>query len=250
MDRPSHRPRRAGAGHAILLIGAGLIASLYLSWRTLAALDFLYPWLYEQAEIGAHIDQFGPQNRYRSGFEQSTREERLALFAAIAEAVRNQGRGLESLAYHDARGKRLGLLLRPPEVVHLHDVARLVHWLETAGLLALAVLFFHLVLMRRTRVAAPGALRSLAITFSVMAAVAVIVLAIGPVEVFYALHRWIFPPDHQWFFFYQDSLMSTLMKAPDLFGYIAVALAGLAVLYLWVIFALVAAATSRPQAPG
>jgi uncharacterized membrane protein len=47
------------------------------------------------------------------------------------------------------------------------------------------------------------------------------IILIGPKQVFYHLHEMIFPADHAWFFYYQDSLMATLMKAPDLFGGIA-----------------------------
>jgi hypothetical protein len=36
------------------------------------------------------------------------------------------------------------------------------------------------------------------------------------------MHIFVFPDNHQWFFYYQDSLMSTLMKAPDLFAGIAI----------------------------
>ena len=43
---------------------------------------------------------------------------------------------------------------------------------------------------------------------------------------FYQFHIWLFPADHEWFFYWQDSLMSTLMKAPVLFGGIAVVLVG------------------------
>jgi hypothetical protein len=43
--------------------------------------------------------------------------------------------------------------------------------------------------------------------------------------VFYGLHTWIFPPGHAWFFYYQDSLMTMMMKAPELFAYIALTLA-------------------------
>ena len=46
---------------------------------------------------------------------------------------------------------------------------------------------------------------------------------------FYALHEWIFPDNHQWFFYYQESLMTVLMKAPDLFGAISVLIALLAI---------------------
>ncbi len=54
------------------------------------------------------------------------------------------------------------------------------------------------------------------------------VILIGPVKVFYQLHEWVFPDNHQWFFYYQESLMTILMKAPDLFGGIAILLIVLA----------------------
>jgi hypothetical protein len=38
----------------------------------------------------------------------------------------------------------------------------------------------------------------------------------------------VFPPGHAWFFYYEDSLMTTLMQAPHLFGFIAVAIGVLA----------------------
>tara|TARA_Y100000588_G_scaffold356149_1_gene412087 strand:- start:498 stop:764 length:267 start_codon:yes stop_codon:yes gene_type:complete len=52
-----------------------------------------------------------------------------------------------------------------------------------------------------------------------------VVFALGPKQVFYWFHIKVFPEGHQWFFYYQESLMSTLMKAPDLFGFIAVLIA-------------------------
>ncbi len=57
-------------------------------------------------------------------------------------------------------------------------------------------------------------------------AMVVWLLISGPEAVFYQFHIWLFPADHEWFFYWQDSLMSTLMKAPVLFGGIAVVLVG------------------------
>jgi hypothetical protein len=48
------------------------------------------------------------------------------------------------------------------------------------------------------------------------------VWVVGPVQVFYVLHELVFPAGHEWFFYYQDSLMSMMMQAPNLFGPIAV----------------------------
>jgi hypothetical protein len=224
-----------------LFAAAALLGALFLAWRILATVDYLYPLLYEPAGIGAHIDRFGPENRYRQGFSQTTREERQRLFAEIGRAIRDQGRGLESLSYHDAQGNKLGTLLRPPEIVHLQDVARLVGRLEIAGAAALLLLALQLILLRRQRRSLPALSRMLLLTCAGLLLGALMVVVIGAKDVFYALHEWVFPSDHQWFFFYQDSLMSTMMKAPDFFGYVAAALIALAL----VILCLMLSAASR-----
>ena len=74
-------------------------------------------------------------------------------------------------------------------------------------------------------------------------------LLIGAKRVFYSLHDLIFPAEHQWFFYYQDSLMSTMMKAPDFFAYVAAALAVLAIGLLWLILFAASGYTSRPSQP-
>jgi hypothetical protein len=228
-----------------LLLGAALLSSLYLSWRCLAAADFLYPVWYDHAGIGPHIDRYAPQNRYRDRFGDTGRAERLAIFAAIARAVRDDARGLETLTYTDADGVSR-TLLRPPEIVHLQDVARLITRLERAGLAA-CLLFAGLVLwLRYRRQTLPRLRRLLAWTGLGVAAAVGIVLLIGPRAVFYRFHVWVFPEGHQWFFYYQDSLMSTLMKAPYLFGYIAVALLVLTLVLLTAMLAVASRMTRSP----
>lgn len=219
--------RHAGWPFLALLLPVTLLAACYLAWRALAAVDFLYPWLYAHAGLHENIERYAPENRYRAGFERTTPAERQRLFAAIGDAVRHGGRGLETLQYRDPEGRVIGLLLRPVEVTHLRDVARLVTWLERAGLVALAGWVALVLAMRLRRLVLPPVGRLVLVTLAGIGGVTALVLAAGPVEVFYAAHRAIFPPDHEWFFYYQDSLMSTMMKAPDLFGWIAAALVGL-----------------------
>jgi hypothetical protein len=59
-----------------------------------------------------------------------------------------------------------------------------------------------------------------------------ILFIIGPRKSFHWIHTQIFPAGDQWFFYYQDSLMTTLMKAPDLFGFMG-ALLGIVTLLLY-----------------
>lgn len=232
-----------------LFIAAALLGALFLAWRLVASVDYLYPALYQPAGIGAHIDRFAPENRYRNGFGETDRDERQRLFAAIGRAIRDDGRGLESLSYHDPAGKRLGSLLRPPEIVHLRDVARLVSGLEMAGVAALLVLALQVAVLRRRRRRLPAARRMLLMTGAGFLLTVVAVLVIGAKRVFYSLHDLIFPAEHQWFFYYQDSLMSTMMKAPDFFAYVAAALAVLAIGLLWLILFAASRYTSRRSQP-
>lgn len=216
--------RRRGRGHLWLLLPAAALAALWLAWRCLALVDFLYPAFYGPLEIGQHIDRFGPQNRYRSGFETTSRDERERLFGAIVDAIHESGRGLESLEYRDAEGRAIDRLLREPEILHLQDVARLIDRIAPVGWLAAAWTAVHMLLIRALAWPVPPLRRLLAASLGVSAAATVLVLAIGPQRVFYRLHDLVFPPENPWFFYYQDSLMSTMMKAPDLFGAIAVTL--------------------------
>jgi len=112
----------------------------------------MYSTWHDVGGIGEGIDKFGPKNRYKVGFGDTTKAQRAALFEQINIAVHRSG-----------------------------DL--------------------------------------------------VIVFSIGPENVFNQLHIWVFPKENEWFFYYQDSLMSTLMLAPTLFGWIASALVVLAAIF-------------------
>jgi hypothetical protein len=223
--------RRPGSAHLWLLLPAAALASLWLAWRCLAMVDFLYPVFYEALDIHGHIQEFGPQNRYKSGFEDTTREERFRLFGAVVDAIHASGEGLEELSYHAPDGRAVDRLFRAPEVGHLHDVARLVGRIAPVGWLAVAWVGLHLALIRVRRWRVPPLGRLLGASLLATAAGTVAVLLAGPRKLFQWFHEVAFPPDHPWFFYYQDSLMSTFMKAPDLFGAIAVALVALGLVF-------------------
>ena len=209
------------------------LGSLFVGWRVLAAFDFGYPVLYDVLDIDATIARYAPDNEERPGFERTDRTERERLFAAIARAVRHRGKGLEALTYHAPNGSLIGPLLTDAEIQHLRDVATLVTRFERLGWLSLFVLA-ALTLAAALRGERMPATRYFAAGAAGLAALAgVVLLLAGPVSVFYWLHEQIFPPGHQWFFWYRESLMSTMMQAPNLFGGIAV---------LWLLVALPLAA--------
>ena len=197
------------------------VAALFVTWRGLAAVDFAYPLFYDALAIEATIERHAPANEARPGFQRTSRVERERLFGAIVEAVRDGGRGLGRIVYRGPEGRRIGRLLTADEVQHLEDVAALVTRFERLGWLCIAVCTGLLLASRLRRESMPP-LRHFAVGAGiVLATTGALLAALGPVPVFYWLHEQIFPPDHPWFFWYEESLMSTMMQAPNLFGAIA-----------------------------
>ncbi|BBP44847.1 hypothetical protein THMIRHAS_02200 [Thiosulfatimonas sediminis] len=190
----------------------------------MAKANFLYPVWHDYAGIGANIDEYAPKNRYRADFASTDANTRFTLFAGIVNAIHQQGHGLSALNYQSRYGTTP--LLRNAEIVHLQDVAKLVDWLNrlilvVAGLWPMLTWQLHNALKKQAvqpAIKPQTAWLNLAIGLGVSL---ILLLLIGAKAVFYQLHIWIFPENHQWFFYYQDSLMSTMMKAPDLFAWIA-----------------------------
>ena len=207
------------------------LSALWLAWQLLASVNFLYPWWYEFIGIDQTIATYGPRNHYRHQFEITTQAERLRLFAAIVAAIQQHGKGLDTLVYHAPDGRPIAPLLTPPEITHLQDVARLVDSLLKLGWGALSALPVLLGLLLKQKLPMPSVTRLLLTAAMVWVGTGGLVLLMGPVKVFYTLHTWIFPAGHVWFFYYEDSLMTMLMKAPVIFAYIAVSLAVLSLLF-------------------
>ena len=207
---------------------AGLLASLATGWMLHKPVDYGYGFWYDQMEIDQHIERYGPKNRYIRGFNHLTRDDHLALFGGIVDAVHSQGQGLRDLEFTDRYG-RTKPLLREPEVVHLQDVANLIDVLSVAGAISLLVAAVGSFVLVRRRIAIRWKQQGLLLG-GLLGVLGLVLVVVGPTAVFYQLHIWIFPDDHQWFFYYQESLMSTMMKAPDLFGGIGATIASSGVL--------------------
>lgn len=215
-----------------LLVLAASVTAAWLAWLALAQLNFLYPLWHDLTGIDRTIEVYAPQNRYRRGFEQTSAAERSRLFAAIVDAIHDRGRGLRGLVYHDPNGRPLGKLLHEAEVLHLQDVARLIDRLRPVVVSAAVLTVLILLALCGQRSSPPSAKSLVLGLFVPLLVLAGALLVMGPVKVFYWLHTLVFPPGHQWFFYYQDSLMSTMMQAPDLFGYIALVWGFLSLLLL------------------
>lgn len=206
-----------------------LSLSITLSWVILAKQNFWYGLWHDYGGIGAAIEEFGPKNHYKEGFAGTTREERVRLFAAINYSVHRGGEGLADIQYHAIAIDGPQPLLREPEVVHLQDVAHLIDvlfWIGFGSAVCWMGVSGYLLLVKRV---IPSIKEQFLSMLGVVGVASVAVLLMGPNRVFEAFHIWVFPENHQWFFYYQESLMSTMMHAPHLFGWIAVAMLVLAI---------------------
>jgi len=205
-----------------------LLLSFTLAWILLLPSDFAYPIWYDHAGIGSAIDLYGPQNRFKAGFGDTSRAQRISIFAQIDRAVNRGGKGLENIQYQSASSDGPQQFLRPNEIEHLRDVSRLIDFCKMLSLINVGVCSVLMFLALKVRLFLVRWSTQLQGILALSAGTGLILLAFGAENVFNHLHMWIFPAGHQWFFYYQDSLMSTLMFAPHLFGWIALALVALA----------------------
>ena len=223
--------RLQGIVLGLLLTLTCFITAFWFSWHGLAQLNFNYSLGYQLLDISEHIQRYGPANRYRKGFEHTSQAQHDELFAQIVDAIQQGGNGLADIQYQYPL-RNSATLLREPEVVHLQDVANLITLFNQVAFIS-ALLLLGLLAFYRWKKQPPPTPQQIALgTLIVILLVGLILLVVGPTQAFYWLHTKVFPDDHQWFFYYQESLMTTLMKAPDLFGFIA-ALWGLLALSLF-----------------
>ena len=196
------------------------VVTLPASWWLLEKADFGYAYLYDHAGIREHIAHYAPNNIYRHDFENTSKEKRVELFRGIVNAIQNKGIGLEELYYLDKKGRRNSLLV-DEEITHLKDVANLLDKGALALGFCLLIWLFLVFFLRYTKQSLPSVRQQFISVFIILLVISVGIYAIGLEKVFYQLHIWAVPKNHQWFFYYEESLMSTMMKAPDLFAYIA-----------------------------
>jgi len=199
-----------------------LVSALFITWCLLSRADFLYPTFYQWLDIGATITEFGPQNKYKTGFEETTMAQHVQYFSQIVTAINHDGVGLSEIKY-SYRGNSVQLL-RPAEILHLQDVAHLLSGLFkmtigiVIGLLSLTLFMF----LKKYQL--PRIKKQVVQLIALVVTLTVISALIGFQAVFYWLHRVIFPANNEWFFYYQDSLMTTMMQAPTLFAPISLLL--------------------------
>ena len=215
--------------HYTLVTVCSFLTALFIAWKLLQPINYGYSLFYQWLDINTHIQTFAPQNRQgKNGFEQTQSHEHHQLFAEISHAINHSGQGLRDISYQ-ADGQTI-ILLTDAEATHLEDVSRLVDLMMPVGWAVLGLWVLLVVMAKIRGTSLPTLGNSLMTLIIVGLVLLVLIFAIGPHNIFRAFHELVFPPENQWFFYYQDSLMTTLMKAPDIFFAITV---------LWAVIAIV-----------
>lgn len=210
-----------------------LVTLALISWHLAAQIHFAYPIGYQLLNLDKHIAEFAPLNRYKVDFEFTTKEEHWRLFGEISNAIQNHGKGLPDIQYQLSNGSSTSLM-HQDEIVHLQDVANLVDHFYQLGYVSVLIWIVCLLLIGWKKLKPPSNKKVILGFVALIACVSLGVISLGAKDVFYWLHIQIFPADHKWFFYYQDSLMTTLMKAPDIFAFISLLLVS-ELIALWII---------------
>ena len=190
---------------------------LTVVWIALAQQSFFYKQWYQLLDIDRTITEYAPLNRFgRENFVETNTEEHVRLFEVITQAVHQQSNDLSAIEYN-LPDDNSAVLLTENEVIHLQYVANLITTATIVMKVVAVVFIFSSLLMRYKKIAITPLKRQWVYAGGLMVALLVLSLVVGAKNIFYWLHKIMFPYNHQWFFYYEDSLMSTLMQAPNIF---------------------------------
>ncbi len=200
------------------------LTAFFLTWIVLAQFNFGYSVWYRVLHIDQLIQTTAPHHYYKPSFQWTNAAEHARLFKEINIAVNHNGNHLADIQYYNARDHIHESMLNRDEILHLQDVSHLIQKGQWLGIGAVLTYLLCLLIFYRLKWKIPSIKNTLVTFAGLLLVITAAVFLLGPTRVFYQFHMWIFPPGHRWFFFYEESLMSLMMDAPDLFGYIAATL--------------------------
>ena len=245
---PADGPIQPGAVKALAktlgnfgLTLALLVSCLYVSWQVLSQANFLYDQIYEHNNLEAHVNEFAPLNRNdKESFALTSKTERVRVFNDIAREINSGGGGLGSIAYTPEGAGAATPFLVEAERDHLQDVANLVSSLKPIGavLASLLIAFYgfcwYYKVSRYQYFWRPSGIFISLFQISAVAVLCIaITFALGPQQTFYLLHEWAFSDKAQWYFYFEDSLMTTLM--PEIVFANIAALLGILTVLTWLV---------------
>jgi len=138
------------------------------------------------------------------------------MFIQMLKAIEHDGEGLSEIVYPSGYSSTKRFLTSE-ELAHLQDVSGVISLLKSFWKLMLVMLLLAVGLMFYGSYP-PLYLSTILWSISLLSGALYIVAKVfGLVNIFYGVHKLIFPAGHKWFFYYEESLMSTLLRAPDSF---------------------------------
>jgi len=214
-----------------VFILSALLCALWLAWGVLRPFDFAFDLWYSSLQLEQKIAHYAPANRFRFAFENTSYTERKEIYQQISHNIHAKEALFDQIVYRTQDGKVIDYFLTSPEIQHLEDVNRLItkaQWIgKVATALFLSVCCFYILIP-----SAQFSLQAQGIVAIVITALLFTPIVIfGPQKVFDTLHQTIFPANHPWFFFYEDSLMTLLMYAPYSFAVISALLGGITLFF-------------------
>ncbi len=201
---------------------------IFISWNILVKTNFNYDFWYEKLNIKSTVDFYAPKNPQHKDFIYTDKLQHSRLFAEIVTATTSKPESLKHIRYKTAGASTSTQMLTQDEITHLNDVNALIMVFNLISYLAIASFIPILILMLYLHIPPPRILATCSIATCIVVTAGLTIFLYGPVEIFYALHTIIFPAEHKWFFYYNESLMSMIMQAPNIFGYIAATLISIA----------------------
>ena len=216
------------------------VICLFLAWKSLSATNFFFERLYQLHAIEEHIKNYAPQNRNKENFEITPSLEHQRIFGEIVSSINSNGKGLAEISYFDPSGDKIDEFLTNDEIIHLKDVSELIVSSTQIVLILTGVLIavygfslYYKVSRSRYLWKPVTTLFSFVTMVFTLSLITGVIFVIGARKVFHILHEVLFADKGQWFFYYQDSLMTTLLPE-SLFGTIAVMMTVCAFFY-WII---------------
>ena len=152
--------------------------------------------------------------------------------------VNANGVGLKTIQYFNTDGVPINLFLTLEEVDHLEDVSVLVQSMNNLAFIFIIIFIIITLMAWRYKRAPPSLLMLICSMASFVVIITGSIIFTGPLEVFNKLHELVFANKSQWHFYYQDSLMTTLLKAPDTFATMAILMTAIALIFWLLIFCL------------
>lgn len=218
-----------------LLVILLMYFAIFGAWYAAYSNYFFFPMVYQMEDIHGHVMEFAPQNRNgKADFVYVAPSFHLTIFYQMLRAIDNEGEGLSEITYPAKDGEKK--FLTTDEQVHLQDVADLISFLKSFSPLFIVLLGCVMLAMIFGAVWPYYTWRMFRGLMLVVALFGAVLYFTGFTSIFYGMHTLVFPEGHKWFFYYQESLMSTMLKAPDSFAVFGVILGVFALIALLILY--------------